>query len=129
MLGDMDKYRGIPLFWGIPEHRICPLLQAIGAHGREYKKGKKLISAGETTGAIGVILSGSVHMLKYDVWGRKTLIAYMSRGDLFGESFAVRQEKSSYTFFLRQPQIQRLSLSVLSRLYMTAAAMRNITGC
>ena len=27
------------------------------------------------------------------------MIAYMSRGELFGESFAVRQEKSSYTFF------------------------------
>ena len=90
MLVDMDKYRGIPLFRGIPEHRICSLLQAIGAHGREYKKGKTRISAGETAGAIGVILSGSVHMLKYDVWGRKTLIAYMSREDLFGESFAVR---------------------------------------
>lgn len=99
MLVDMDKYRGIPLFRGIPEHRICPLLQAVVTHGREYKKGETLIAAGETAGAIGVILSGSVHMLKYDVWGRKTLIAYMSRGDLFGESFAVRQEKSSYTFF------------------------------
>ena len=86
MLVDMDKYRGIPLFRGIPEHRICSLLQAVGAHGREYKKGETLISAGETAGAIGV-------------WGRKTLIAYMSRGELFGESFAVRQEKSSYTFF------------------------------
>ena len=65
--------------------------------------GETLISAGETIpamGAIGVILSGSVHMLKYDVKGRKTLIAYMSRTlrELFGESFAVRQEKSSYTF-------------------------------
>ena len=99
MLVDMDKYRGIPLFRGIPKHRICPLLQAVGAHGREYKKGETLISAGETAGAVGVILSGSVHMLKYDVWGRKTLIAYRSRGELFGESFAVRQEKSSYTFF------------------------------
>ncbi|WP_370782581.1 hypothetical protein [Allisonella histaminiformans] len=56
---DMDKYRGIPLFRGIPEHQVCPLLQAVGAHGREYKKGETLISAGETAGAIGVILSGS----------------------------------------------------------------------
>ena len=99
MQADMDKYRDIPLFLGIPEHRIIPLLQEIGAYGRGYNRGETIISAGETVGSIGVILSGCMHMLKYDVWGRKTLLAYMSRGDLFGESFAVRQEKSSYTFF------------------------------
>lgn len=99
MQADIDSYRGIPLFQGIPEDRIIPLLKAMGAFSRFYNKGETIISVNEPVTSAGIILSGSVHMIKYDIWGRKTLLAYMSRGDLFGESFAVRQEKSSYTSF------------------------------
>lgn len=58
-----------------------------------------IILDNESVHYIGIVLSGTVHMIKEDIWGEKALMTYMEPGELFGESFAVRRNsQSSVTF-------------------------------
>ena len=49
---------------------------------------------------IGIVLTGTVHMMKEDIWGRQTMMTYMSANDIFGESFAVQKKPDSYVTFI-----------------------------
>lgn len=44
----------------------------------------------ETVPYVGIVLYGSVHILKEDVWGNFSLIAYVNSGGLFGEHNSIR---------------------------------------
>jgi CRP-like cAMP-binding protein len=46
-----------------------------------------------------VVLSGTIHMLKEDLWGEQTLLTYITAGDLIGELFAVTKSTRSYVTF------------------------------
>ena len=58
----------------------------------------------------GIVLKGSVHMLKEDVWGHQTLLAYMGPGELFGETFALLHEQASHVSFLAAAETKVLFL-------------------
>ena len=59
---------------------------------------------------VGIVLKGSVHMLKEDVWGHQTLLAYMGPGELFGETFALLHEQASHVSFLAAAETKVLFL-------------------
>lgn len=83
-----DIIRECPLFSGIEEEELRSLLGCIGAENRRYKKGSFIFTAGGSVTSIGIILSGSVHVLQEDFWGTRTILAMIGPGGLFGESFA-----------------------------------------
>ena len=41
--------------------------------------------------SVGLILSGSVHVIHEDFWGRKDILAQLGPAELFAESFSLRQ--------------------------------------
>ena len=59
-------YSQIPLFENISTENLNELLHCMHSYVREYKKGQVVIMEEEDVKHIGVILAGSVHMLKYD---------------------------------------------------------------
>ena len=54
----------------------------------------------ETVRRIGVVLSGTVHMIKEDIDGGKSLMVTIRPGELFGESFACASQLSARVSFV-----------------------------
>lgn len=104
--------REIDLFSGIEEKDLQQLLQCLKASTRDYRKGEFIFLDQDKVQKVGVVLSGSVHMLKEDIWGHKTFLAYMGEGDIFGETFAFRREALSYVSFYTASDAQILFLSL-----------------
>ena len=94
----MEKYFEIIkqcfLFDGIVDSNLNILLDCLKAVRRTYKKNELVFSAGDTVRYVGVILSGSVHILQEDYWGNRTILAHIPPGGLFGEAFSCAEMDS-----------------------------------
>jgi len=89
----------ISLFDGLTDMEIDHLLKCMLTFKKEFDKGEIAYLEQENIKYIGIILSGSVHMIKEDIWGHRTLLSYMEAGELFGESMAVQKVNlASVTF-------------------------------
>ena len=78
-----------PLFKGIPSYSINPMLGCLKARERSYGKNEFILNAGVSSAEIGIVLSGSVQIIKEDIWGNVTILAQLGEGMLFGEAFAL----------------------------------------
>lgn len=87
------------LFAGLNEEQIRSETEGLSPRIRAYEKGALLFQAGDRIGEIGVVLSGSVHIMKEDLDGNETILAGIGKGGLFGESFACSQ--TPMTVFVR----------------------------
>ena len=97
---EMIKTNGSALFDGItPEDRVA-VLDCIGYHTVTYRKGDVIALESEKVKQIGVILSGSVDMIKEDFWGNKTILLRMRQNEVFGETFACGSDPLSLVTFL-----------------------------
>ena len=57
------------------------------AHRRKYPAKSTLIYAGDKSDSIYYILKGSVTVLVEDESGREIIVAYLNKGDFFGEKY------------------------------------------
>jgi len=94
------SYTDVPLFSGIAEDNLRALLHCLGAYERSYQKGEIIIMDQDHVRHVGIVLRGSVHMLKTDVWGNQTLFSYIAPGALLGEMFAVQRDVSAFVSFV-----------------------------
>lgn len=78
----------IPLLAGLPGNDARQTLRRLGAAERAYAKDETILAEGDTSGAIGILLSGRVHILQQDYWGNRTILVTIEPGDLFGEAYA-----------------------------------------
>ena len=89
-----------PLFQGIRKEDMHGMLGCTGYHLRSYKKGDGIILEQEQVRHIGIVLEGTVDMVKEDIWGGKTLLMRIGKSALFGESFACGDDIQSVVSFL-----------------------------
>ena len=89
-----------PLFDGISEQERGAMLGCIGYHIGTFKKGGIVALEGENLRHIGIVLSGSVDMVKEDLWGHKTMLVRMRKNEVFGETFACGEDNLSVVTFL-----------------------------
>lgn len=89
----------VQLFHNIRGPELKPVLNCIGAYTRSYLKGNYIALSGDEINCIGIILSGKVLMLKEDIWGEKSILVVMRRGEIFGETFACGVVSSSTVSF------------------------------
>lgn len=82
-----------------PEERSA-MLGCIGYHINRYAKGEAAHLEGENLKHIGLVLSGSVDMVKEDLWGNRTMLVRSGRGELFGETFACGEDNLAVVSFL-----------------------------
>ena len=114
---DAAAYTDIPLFNGIDVHELQTMMGCLKSHVVSYPKGSVIITEDEDVRYVGVVLSGRVHMVKSDIWGHETLMAYMERGDLFGESFALSSSSRSYVTFTAASAVEVCFLSLANVLH------------
>lgn len=86
-----DRLRVIdqcPLFGGIAPAELRTLLGCLMATERSYEKGDFIFMADQRVESVGVVLSGSIHVIQEDFWGNRSILANISPGGLFGEAFS-----------------------------------------
>ncbi|MBP8639678.1 MAG: Crp/Fnr family transcriptional regulator [Oscillospiraceae bacterium] len=91
----MKKYLSViqksPLFSGIAASELEPMLLCLSPVIKEYEKNAFILRFGEDVSSIGVVLSGSAHIIKEDFWGNRNIVTEVSIGQLFAETFACVQ--------------------------------------
>lgn len=93
-------YEGLPLFRNMDKSRIREIFLTGGCYIKDFKKGNYIYQEEEIIRSMGLILSGHVYMIKEDLWGEKTILVRMGRGELFGENFACSPHPAaSVTFY------------------------------
>ncbi len=95
-----EQLTDMVMFQGIEKDNIGLLLGCLGGYLKSYIKGEYIAFENDAIRNIGVVLSGSVHMVKEDVWGNTTIMTRMTRGHLFGESFACGSDSMSIVTFV-----------------------------
>jgi len=76
------------LFSGMDDAELGAMLGCLSAARRSYGKNEFVFSAGDAVQAVGVVLSGGVHVLQEDYWGNRRILAYIPPSGLFGEAFS-----------------------------------------
>lgn len=89
-----------PLFDGIQPHDRLAVLGCIGYYIGSYKKGETIAFEEEHIKHIGIVLSGSVDIIKEDLWGNKTMLIRVRKNELFGETFACGEDTLSVVTFI-----------------------------
>lgn len=77
-----------PLFAGIAETDLSSLLNCLSARSASYAKDEYILSADNLIKDVGIVLSGSVNIIKEDFWGNRAILAKIHPGEMFGEAFA-----------------------------------------
>ncbi len=77
-----------PLFDGISISTLNSILNCIGTTEKEYKRNEFILHEGDNIELIGIVVSGSVKVIKTDLNGNEIIITEVYQGDMFGEIFA-----------------------------------------
>jgi len=101
----------MPLFCGIEEKDMETMLNCLCAYISEYKKDRYIILCQDEVKVVGIILSGKVQMIREDLWGNKTLLVSMGKGELFGETFSFGEHRKATVSFLASEDAKVLFLS------------------
>lgn len=80
--------QGCPLFDGINSPDLTAMLGCLGARTVSAKKGQALFREGDTAIYLGIVLTGSVQMVREDYYGNRSIMAHYGPQQLFGESYA-----------------------------------------
>ncbi|MEL4105642.1 Crp/Fnr family transcriptional regulator [Oscillospiraceae bacterium WX1] len=89
----LSTLKKCPLFAGIDDTDIDKILPCLSATVFQYEKNTFVFSADDSVFTVGIILSGSIHIIKEDFWGRKDILSQAEAGDLFAESFSCAQSE------------------------------------
>lgn len=111
--------RSCALFAGIETDNIITILPCLSAAIRQADKNMFILSAEDRAETVGLILTGDVHVISEDYWGRKDILSQLGPGELFAESFSCAQ-------------VDRIPVSVVaaeSTVYMTINCRKIITTC
>jgi len=82
-----------PLFAGMREEEIRPVLQCLGAQWRKFLKGETIFRAGTTVQAMGIVLSGRASIESSGLRGRRNVLSSLGPGAVFAETYACLPEE------------------------------------
>ena len=77
------------LFHGLTPEDLEQLLQRHPPVCRRYHRKEYLLHAGETIERFGLVVEGSVTVMKEDFWGNRNILARIQPSELFAESYAI----------------------------------------
>ena len=90
----LDVLKTVPLFKGIEEENIQPLLSCLSAQPIHFEKEQTVFSGGENIKRFGIVLSGQVQVVQDNYYGNRNILGQIDIGNLFGESFACAETKT-----------------------------------
>lgn len=98
----------IPLFSGIHGKDMGSLLHCLRGFVKTYAKGEYIVLYNESVECVGIVLEGSVHMIKEDLRGNKSIMAAIEEDELFGETFACGADLISTVAFVAAAPVKIL---------------------
>lgn len=84
----IDVLKRVSLFNDIEENDLLRMLSCLGARVEFFDKKYTIFAEGGSTKNIGILLSGSVQLIRNDYYGNRSLLAEVAPAELFAESFA-----------------------------------------
>lgn len=75
--------RNVPLFAQLPENQLALLARVVGR--KTFPRNTTIISAGDVTDTLFIVLSGRLKVLMSDDEGREVILAILAQGEFFGE--------------------------------------------
>lgn len=94
-----DNLNVMSIFHGIEKAEMKSMLKCLGSYIRDYNKEQYIFMSDDDIDAVGIILSGKVHMIREDLWGNRTLLVTIKLGELFGETFACNMNQHATVSF------------------------------
>lgn len=88
MKNTFETVKNNPLFQGIAFSDFEAMLSCLSAKTASYEKNEIILLAGDPVNFVGLILSGSVKIVKEDPDGRIAILTVLSVSQVFGEVFA-----------------------------------------
>lgn len=76
------------LFSGTTPEDIKNMLTCLGAEERHFKKDAIIYNLGDTVKTMGLVLSGSVNIEYDDIWGNRSILNHIAKGEIFAEAYA-----------------------------------------
>ena len=84
-----EVIRNTILFHGISEGEADEALAFLHAEEKQYRKGQRILRAGQTTSRMGLVLEGSVSIESNDLWGNRNILSLVELGQFFAETYAL----------------------------------------
>ena len=88
----MEKYFEVltrcPLFAGITKEESAGMLECLGGRVMQVPKGSPVFLEGDPAKFMGVVLSGTVQVVREDYYGNRSVLTVVGPGGLFAEAFA-----------------------------------------
>lgn len=85
----------VPLLAGLEAEQLADLPRALDARVQAFARGEIVLHVGDAIRALGVVLSGRLEISQEDYHGNAVLLAGLSAGELFAESFACTERHST----------------------------------
>lgn len=76
------------LFEGASAGETEKMLNCLGAGEKNYDKGEVIYHAGDIVHSMGLVLSGCVNVESDDLWGNKSILNHIEKGQIFAETYA-----------------------------------------
>lgn len=76
------------LFASIAEKDLEGILHCLNARTADYPKDSVIFLAGSPAERVGLVLEGTVQVLREDIFGNRMILTMLPPGQLFGETFA-----------------------------------------
>lgn len=89
MQKNLDILALCPLFFKIRQEDMGAMLSCLGGRQRTFSKGETVLGEGAPADIIGVVLSGTVQVVREDYFGNRSMMAKLGPADLFAEAFAL----------------------------------------
>ncbi len=86
---DISVLRDSVLFRGFDENEAAALVTSLKAREKRFKKGAVIFCAGDVTDKLCFVTAGSVTVESNDMWGNRTILNLVSKGQFFAESYAL----------------------------------------
>lgn len=89
-----DQYsilKNSPLFHQIAESELETMFNCLSVYNKTFAKNTFIFTENDKVSTVGIVLSGSVHVIKEDFWGNRTILTKINIGDIFAETFSCAQ--------------------------------------
>lgn len=88
----MKKYfemlSATPLFSGIAPEELSSMLNCLSAKVTAVSKGEPVFLEGDPAGFVGLVLEGSIQVVRDDFYGSRSVLTHAGPGDIFAEAYA-----------------------------------------
>lgn len=123
---DISVLSGSALFRGFDETEVNTLLGSLNAREKRFRKGAMIFHSGDVISTLCFVIAGSVTIESNDMWGNRTILNLVGKGQFFAESYAllpnepmlvdVCANEDCTIIFLDMRSIVRLDESIRARL-------------